>query len=115
VFGDPIVERTTRKNLATGDKGRDGLFGNTEPADAYKRKENLAGTLSQKVQSQGPLYHEEPAEQRRLKELYGNSQYAPIGRQYEPKTAAAQADAKTRKAAMLNSHVLTAADIPDEQ
>jgi hypothetical protein len=80
VFGDPIVERSGRKNLATGDKGREGLFGNNEPVDAYKRKQNFAAALSQKVEMQGPAYNEEPAEQRRLKELYGNSQYAPLGR-----------------------------------
>jgi hypothetical protein len=48
VFGDPIVERSGRTNLNHNDKGRDGLFGNMEPADAYKKKESFAAAISQK-------------------------------------------------------------------
>jgi len=45
-----------------------------------------------------------------MRELYGNSNYQPVGKQIQPKEIAKDQDTKSRKAGMLNSHVLTRQD-----
>jgi hypothetical protein len=46
VFAGPKQEEVKRKVLNFNDKGRDGLFGNTEEPDAYAKKTSLAATIS---------------------------------------------------------------------
>ena len=77
VFAGPKMEESKRKKLNFNDKGRDGLFGDTMEKDAYERKVNLAGEINQREQTRAPQFDESAAEQRRVRELYGNSAYDP--------------------------------------
>jgi hypothetical protein len=63
--------------LNHNDKGRDGLFGNNEPKDAYQKRTNLAGEMSKKEATRPPVFDDKAAESRKQAELYGNSKYAP--------------------------------------
>ena len=73
VFSGPKSNESTRKRLGKGDKGRDGLFGDSMEKDAYAKKTNLAGIISQKGETRPPVFNESADFERRNKELYGDS------------------------------------------
>jgi hypothetical protein len=64
--------------LNFNDKGRDTLFGDCEPADAYQKKTNLAGVMSTKEETRPPVFDQTAADERKMRELYGNSNYQPV-------------------------------------
>ena len=71
--------------------------------------------MSKKEETKPPRFDDSAAEDRKMKELYGNSGYKPIGISSAKKAAAAPASKqgdsmKSRKAAQLQSNLLTHAD-----
>jgi len=78
VFGGAKSEESMRKRLGKGDKGREGLFGDTMDKDAYAKKVSLAGVISQKGDTRAPTFNDAPDFERRNKELWGNSSYEPL-------------------------------------
>ena len=73
VFGGPTVNKATRKALAPPTAGKEGIYGNLEQSDTWQRKVNLAGSLSQKEATRPPNFEDAAAEDRKMRELYGNS------------------------------------------
>ena len=96
------------------DKGREGLFGNTMDPDAYEKKTSLAAAISQKESTRDPVFDQTADYDRKTRELYGNSNYNPIGkeknRQFKPAHTGmdAELDRNTRgkKAGFLASNIL---------
>ena len=88
VFAGPKMEQSTRVKLNRNDKGREGLFGDSMDKDAYQKKTNLAAAISTKEVTRAPIFDNSAADERKAKELHGNSSYAPIGkeknRQFKP-------------------------------
>lgn len=80
VFGEAMLDPVTRKCLNNNDKGREGIFGDNGLADQFARKVNLAGALSTKKEDWQPRFEDAAADSRKLKELYGNSNYQPLGK-----------------------------------
>ena len=76
VFAGPEAVKANRRKLGASDHGTEGLFGNNNDPDAWTKKQNFAGTLSQKQQSRPPQFNEQAANQRKLNDLYGNSYQA---------------------------------------
>lgn len=66
VFKGPLNEQSKRTKLGRGDKGRDGLFGNSGEADAYQRKTTFAAAMSTKEETRPPKFNEEAAINRRV-------------------------------------------------
>jgi hypothetical protein len=114
VFAGPKIEPSKRQKLNRNDKGREGLFGDTMDKDAYQKKTNLAAAISTKEATRPPAFDQSAADQRKERELYGNSNYQPIGkeknRQFKPAQVGMDAqldrDTKNRKAGMLGSNIL---------
>ena len=75
VFAGPKMEQSNRVRLGKGDKGRDGLFGNTMDDDAYAKKTSLAGAISQKEGTRAPVFDQSADFERKNRELWGNSNY----------------------------------------
>jgi len=80
VFGEPKPEESKRRLLNQTDKGREGLFGDSMEKDAYQKKTNLAAAISQKESTRPPVFDERAADERKNRELYGNSNYEPVKR-----------------------------------
>lgn len=120
VFAGPKNEASKRTRLNHNDKGREGLFGDTMDRDAYQKKTNLAAAISTKEDTRPPNFDKAGADERKNRELYGNSNYDPVGRgqqrQFKPAHVGMDAqvnrDTKNQKAQMLSSNVLSNDD-PD--
>lgn len=71
----------------------------------------MAGTLSQKEATRPPNFEDAAAEDRKMRELYGNSQYAPLRKQPAAKEQTMEnGTRKDRKATNLQSSILTHED-----
>lgn len=79
VFAGPKIEASKRPRLNNKDKGREGLFGDSMEKDAYQKKTNLAAAISSREATRGPVFDQSGADERKARELYGNSSYAPVG------------------------------------
>jgi len=53
--------------------GKGGLFGDNDDPGNRAKKVSLAGTLATKEPTRPPKFDEKAAEERKMKELYGNS------------------------------------------
>ena len=115
VFAGPKSEQSKRTRLNHNDKGREGLFGDTMERDAYQKKTNLAAAISTKEATRPPNFDNSMADERKNRELYGNSAYDPVvrdnKRQFKPAHVGMDAqlnrDTKNQKASMLSSNVLS--------
>jgi len=58
--------------------------------DAYQKKTNLAAAISTKEATREPVFDKSAADERKLRELYGNSNYNPIGKEKNHQRAPAQ-------------------------
>lgn len=113
VFAGPKIEPSKRTRLNKNDKGREALFGDTMEPDAYQKKTNLAAAISTREATREPQFDNAAAEERKARELYGNSAYAPIGkeknRQFLPAQVGMDAqpdrNTKNKKVAQLVSNV----------
>lgn len=90
VFKGPKNEQVKRTKLNHGDKGRDGLFGDTMDQDAYQKRTNIAAAFSTKEPTKDPKFDNSAADDRKMKELYGNSNYTPVGKEKNYVRKAAQ-------------------------
>jgi len=77
VFAGPKIEESKRKRLNHNDKGKAELFGDSMEQDAYNKRTNLAAAISQKEKTRPPVFDNSNPDDRRQKELYGNSNYQP--------------------------------------
>jgi hypothetical protein len=81
--------------------------------DAYQKKTNLAAAISTREATREPIFDNSAAEERKARELHGNSAYAPIGkdknRQFLPAQVGIDAEldrnTKNKVTAMLASNV----------
>lgn len=118
MFAGPKNEQSKRVRLNPSDKGREGLFGDSMDQDAYQKKTNLAAAISTREPTREPTFDKAAADERKARELYGNSNYAPIGkeknRQFIPAQTGMDAqldrNTKAKKAQMLSSNVLSNED-----
>jgi hypothetical protein len=114
VFAGPKIEQSKRQVLNRNDKGREGLFGDTMEKDAYQKKTNLAAAISTREATRAPEFDYSTTDERKNRELYGNSSYNPVGkeknRQFKPAHVGMDAqlnrDTKNQKANMLGSNIL---------
>ena len=114
MFAGPKNEQTNFKKLNKNDKGREGLFGDTQEKDAYERKVNLAAVISQKESTRAPVFDSSTADERKMREQYGNSNYQPQKKEYKREFKPAQTgmdavldrNTKSKVAAQLNSNIL---------
>ena len=79
VFAGPKIEPSKRTKLNRNDKGREGLFGDSMDKDAYQKKTNLAAAISTREATRPPAFDQSAADERKNRELYGNSAYEPVG------------------------------------
>ena len=73
VFGAPTQEKSGRRNLEKAGAGRGGLYGDSDDPGLRAKKVSLAGTLSTKEPPKPVVFDEAAAEERKMKELYGNA------------------------------------------
>jgi len=119
VFATPQLDQSRRKNLEKKGAGYGGLYGDSTH-DKWDKKLNFAGEVSQREKTRPPVLEGSAADERKLKELYGNSKYEPLKREFwknqkemmlpqRPQTQANPQIKETlsRKANELQSHVLT--------
>lgn len=100
--------------MAPADKGKDGLFGNSMDKDAYQRRINLAGAMSTKGETRPPVFDDSTTNERKNRELYGNSNYEPPKQEYKREfkpahtgyDATLDRDTKNKKAGFLGSSIL---------
>jgi|APSaa5957512535_1039671.scaffolds.fasta_scaffold50075_3 hypothetical protein len=75
VFADPKLDQPTRKKLGREDNGRQGLYGDEHGSDNWQAKRSFAADMSKKEPTRPPVFDEKAADDRKMKELYGNSGY----------------------------------------
>lgn len=125
VFAESQLDKINRRVLSKGDAGRGGYYGDEKSQDIWQRRqETFAGVVSQKQNTRPPQFDDSGADDRKMKELYGNSHYEPLKKDwyYQDKKAAQPQktpvdkedhplyERKYRKAANLQSNVLTHED-----
>lgn len=81
VFAGPKIEQSKRVRLNNNDKGREGLFGDSMDKYAYEKQTNLAAAISTREETKPPKFDQAAADERKARELYGNSNYKPLGKE----------------------------------
>lgn len=114
VFAGPQQNKVNRKILSRGDHGRGGLYGDKDD-EYYEKRQNFAGTISQKEATKPIVFDETAAEERKIQELYGKGKYQAHKRgEYRPHTAKLDSEhdtnRKDRKMNELQSNILTHQD-----
>ena len=77
VFAGPKPDKLHRKNLEPAAQGKAGLYGDKDDKMDWWKPVSFAGEISQKEKTREVAFKEAPDYERKNKELYGNSLYAP--------------------------------------
>lgn len=97
VFGEPIQNPVTRKKLGQADNGRAGLYGDNDMGDTYQKRTTFASTISKKEETRPVKFEDKDANERKMKELYGNSGYQPQKKERQQTAPAPSGDDMNRK------------------
>jgi hypothetical protein len=81
VFGEAVQEKATRKCLAKQGAGYAGLYGD-ENDKLWDKRQTFAGQISKKEETRAPKEDNTKADDRKMKELYGNSSYEPLKKDF---------------------------------
>jgi len=86
------------------------MYGDNDDAALREKKTTFAGEYSKKEPTRAPVFDEKAAEERRMRELYGDAAYHPRA-QNKPTDASTTekyvANAKAMKGQFLQSHIMT--------